>query len=204
MTGKLCVAVVQGGPSLEAEVSRASAACVAIALEEAGHRAVRFELDAFLAESLRTMTVVGGGRTYAGGLTKFEPREMERLLVPDLPVLIARLAKIPGIQDLALTTNGVLLPEQAEALYAAGLRRLNVHIDTLDRARFFEIGGSGDGVAVLQLAIGDRQPCNTRIGGLPDTSAYRTEVKGFRFRCHAGGRDRPAWHRNLKPFTSVR
>src|SRR5258708_16314312 len=54
MTGKLCVAVVQGGPSLEAEVSRASAACVAIALEEAGHRAVRFELDAFLAESLRT------------------------------------------------------------------------------------------------------------------------------------------------------
>jgi cyclic pyranopterin phosphate synthase len=38
-----------------------------------------------------------------------------------------------------LTTNGVLLGEQAEALYAAGLRRLNVHIDTLDRARFFEI-----------------------------------------------------------------
>jgi len=51
---KLTVAVVQGGPSTEAEVSRASAAGVARALSEAGHAAVRLELDAFLAESLRT------------------------------------------------------------------------------------------------------------------------------------------------------
>jgi D-alanine-D-alanine ligase len=50
----LGVAVVQGGPSTEAEVSRASARGVARALEEAGHRVVRLELDAFLAESLRT------------------------------------------------------------------------------------------------------------------------------------------------------
>ena len=47
---KLSVAVVQGGPSSEAEVSRASAKSVARALEEAGHRVVRLELDAFLAE----------------------------------------------------------------------------------------------------------------------------------------------------------
>jgi D-alanine-D-alanine ligase len=51
---RLSVAVVQGGPSTEAEVSRASAAGVANALTEAGHRPVRLELDAFLAESLRT------------------------------------------------------------------------------------------------------------------------------------------------------
>ncbi len=51
---RLSVAVVQGGPSSEAEVSRASAAGVASALVEAGHSVVRFELDAFLAESLRT------------------------------------------------------------------------------------------------------------------------------------------------------
>ncbi len=50
----LCVAVVQGGPSTEAEVSRASAAGVARALAEAGHQVVRLELDVFLAESLRT------------------------------------------------------------------------------------------------------------------------------------------------------
>jgi len=50
----LAVAVVQGGPSTEAEVSRASARGVAKALEEAGHRVVRLEVDPYLAESLRT------------------------------------------------------------------------------------------------------------------------------------------------------
>jgi D-alanine-D-alanine ligase len=50
----LGVAVIQGGPSTEAEVSRASARGVAQALEAAGHRVVRLELDAFLSESLRT------------------------------------------------------------------------------------------------------------------------------------------------------
>ena len=57
-----------------------------------------------------------------------------------LPLLIRRLAAIPGVRDLALTTNGVLLEALAAPLYAAGLRRLNVHLDTLDRGRFREIG----------------------------------------------------------------
>jgi cyclic pyranopterin phosphate synthase len=73
------------------------------------------------------------------GIRKLRVTGGEPLVRRDLPVLIGRLAQIPGIQDLALTTNGVLLGEQAEALHGAGLRRLNVHIDTLDRARFFEI-----------------------------------------------------------------
>src|SRR5262245_9843099 len=51
---RLAVAVVEGGPSSEAEVSRASAAGVARALGEAGHQVARLELDAFLGESLRT------------------------------------------------------------------------------------------------------------------------------------------------------
>jgi D-alanine-D-alanine ligase len=51
---RLSVAVVQGGPSTEAQVSRASAAGVAKALAEAGHQVVRLELDAYLGESLRT------------------------------------------------------------------------------------------------------------------------------------------------------
>jgi cyclic pyranopterin phosphate synthase len=46
---------------------------------------------------------------------------------------------IPGIRDLALTTNGVLLPSLAGPLYEAGLRRINVHLDTLDRERFLQI-----------------------------------------------------------------
>jgi D-alanine-D-alanine ligase len=51
---RLSVAVVQGGPSTEAEVSRASAASVTTALEDVGHQALRLELDAYLPESLRT------------------------------------------------------------------------------------------------------------------------------------------------------
>lgn len=51
---RFAVAVIQGGPSSEAEVSRASATSVANALVKAGHRAVRLELDAFLSDSLRT------------------------------------------------------------------------------------------------------------------------------------------------------
>jgi cyclic pyranopterin phosphate synthase len=53
--------------------------------------------------------------------------------------LVRKLAAIPEIQDLALTTNGVLLPQLAEPLYQAGLRRINVHLDTLDRERFTRI-----------------------------------------------------------------
>ena len=73
------------------------------------------------------------------GVTKLRITGGEPLLRRDLPVLVERLCRIPGIRDIALTTNGVLLPQLAEPLYAAGLRRINVHLDTLDRARFQEI-----------------------------------------------------------------
>jgi cyclic pyranopterin phosphate synthase len=54
-------------------------------------------------------------------------------------VLLRKLAAVPGIRDIALTTNGVLLKQQAVALYEAGLKRINIHLDTLDRQRFIEI-----------------------------------------------------------------
>src|SRR5579859_219694 len=73
------------------------------------------------------------------GVTKLRVTGGEPLVRKDLPVLVRKLAGIPGITDLALTTNGVLLARDAEALYAAGLRRLNVHLDTLDRQRFERI-----------------------------------------------------------------
>ena len=73
------------------------------------------------------------------GIDKVRVTGGEPLVRRDLPVLIRRLAAIPEIRDLALTTNGVLLPELAEPLYEAGLRRINVHLDTLDRERFREI-----------------------------------------------------------------
>lgn len=73
------------------------------------------------------------------GVRKLRVTGGEPLVRRDLPVLIERLSAIPGIQDLALTTNGVLLPKLAEPLYRAGLRRINVHLDTLDRQRFLQI-----------------------------------------------------------------
>ena len=60
----------------------------------------------------------------------------EPLLRRDLPTLVAALAARPWLQDLALTTNGVLLAQQAEASKRAGLHRVTVSLDTLKRDRF--------------------------------------------------------------------
>jgi cyclic pyranopterin phosphate synthase len=73
------------------------------------------------------------------GITKVRLTGGEPLVRRDLPDLVRKLAAIPGIQDLALTTNGVLLADMAAPLYEAGLRRINIHLDTLDRERFIRI-----------------------------------------------------------------
>jgi cyclic pyranopterin phosphate synthase len=73
------------------------------------------------------------------GVTKVRITGGEPLVRRDLPVLVSALRRIDGLREIALTTNAVLLAEQAESLYAAGLRRLNVHLDTLDRERFRQI-----------------------------------------------------------------
>ena len=67
------------------------------------------------------------------GVRKLRLTGGEPLVRKNLAMLIHKLSSIDGIEDLALTTNGVLLTEQAEELYQAGLRRINVHLDTLDR-----------------------------------------------------------------------
>jgi cyclic pyranopterin phosphate synthase len=79
-------------------------------------------------------------RVAAGlGVRKLRITGGEPLLRKDLPVLIAKLAAVPGIDDIALTTNAVTLAAGAAALYEAGLRRINIHLDTLDRERFRQI-----------------------------------------------------------------
>src|ERR1700679_84617 len=83
------------------------------------------------------------------GLSKFRLTGGEPLLRRELPRLIEKIAAIPGIRDMALTTNAVLLREQAADLYRAGLRRLNIHLDTLDRARFERITRRDDLPRVL-------------------------------------------------------
>lgn len=63
----------------------------------------------------------------------------EPLVRRDLPVLVGMLADTPGVRDLSLTTNGVLLDRFAGPLVEAGLRRLNVSLDSLSHVRFAEI-----------------------------------------------------------------
>src|SRR3954470_14279243 len=84
------------------------------------------------------------------GISKLRLTGGEPLLRRDLPKLIEKLVAIPGIRDLALTTNAVLLKDQAKDLHSAGLRRLNIHLDTLDRERFKQITRRDDLAKVLQ------------------------------------------------------
>src|ERR687885_2030072 len=63
----------------------------------------------------------------------------EPLVRRDLPELVAMLAAIPGVEDLSLTTNGVLLDRLAGPLVDAGLRRINVSLDLLSHVPFAEI-----------------------------------------------------------------
>lgn len=73
------------------------------------------------------------------GVTKVRITGGEPLVRRDLPLLVAMLAAEAAVADLSLTTNGVLLDRAAADLAAAGLRRVNVSLDTLDRARFLEL-----------------------------------------------------------------
>lgn len=78
------------------------------------------------------------------GIRKIRLTGGEPLVRQDLAVLVSRLAAIAGIEDLALTTNGAMLARHARTLRAAGLRRLNISMDSLDAGRFKEITRGGD------------------------------------------------------------
>jgi cyclic pyranopterin phosphate synthase len=73
------------------------------------------------------------------GIDKLRLTGGEPLMRRDLPRLVAMLAAIGGIRDIGLTTNGILLADQARALYDAGLRRINVSLDTLSPERFRQV-----------------------------------------------------------------
>ena len=75
----------------------------------------------------------------AVGIDKIRLTGGEPLVRRDLPGLIAQIVAIPGIKDVGLTTNGILLAPIAKELHDAGLRRINVSLDTMDPARFVEL-----------------------------------------------------------------
>ena len=81
------------------------------------------------------------------GVKKLRITGGEPLLRPNLADLIGDLTSLPGIEDIALTTNGMLLAKYATELKAAGLKRITVSLDTLDPDIFAKMSGGFGGVA---------------------------------------------------------
>lgn len=80
------------------------------------------------------------------GVEKIRLTGGEPLLRKDLPVLVKLLSQINGLRDIGLTTNGVLLPKYAKELKEAGLKRVNISLDSLNDELFGEINGRNVGV----------------------------------------------------------
>ena len=76
------------------------------------------------------------------GFTKFRLTGGEPLLRPGLVDLVREISQLPETEDLALTTNAFLLQDLAQPLYDAGLRRINISLDSLDPATFDRITGN--------------------------------------------------------------
>ncbi|HEX5023213.1 MAG TPA: GTP 3',8-cyclase MoaA, partial [Candidatus Binatia bacterium] len=90
-------------------------------------------------------------RLFVGlGVDKVRLTGGEPLVRQDLPLLIEKLSAVNGLEDLCLTTNGALLAERVDALKRAGLRRVNISIDTLDADKFKRMTKRGDLNKVLE------------------------------------------------------
>ncbi|CAK9037516.1 8-cyclase (Molybdenum cofactor biosynthesis protein A) [Durusdinium trenchii] len=136
----------------EVPITQASVAVVV----SSAHRRASFEAAEWLIDTLKQDVPIWKQEHYQNGETEWEITRFVGVVVPmgvnriritggeplvraELPKLIAMLRTIGGLEDLALTTNGMLLGEQAQALKAAGLDRLNISLDTLDEAKFERI-----------------------------------------------------------------
>lgn len=84
------------------------------------------------------------------GIRKLRITGGEPLVRKDLPELITMLSALPEIEEIGMTTNGVLLPQYAKALKAAGLKRVNISCDTLNPDKYKEITRMGNLDDVLQ------------------------------------------------------
>ena len=84
------------------------------------------------------------GQAASLGISKIRLTGGEPLVRPGLLELVRRIAALPGIQDISLTTNGMLLEKMAAPLAEAGLKRVNISLDTLDKDKFKRITRFGD------------------------------------------------------------
>ncbi|HVH35518.1 MAG TPA: GTP 3',8-cyclase MoaA [Tahibacter sp.] len=93
-------------------------------------------------------------RVFAGlGVRKIRLTGGEPLLRRELPLLVRWLARLPGIDDIALTTNGTLLPRAANDLREAGLKRITLSLDSLDPAIYRQLAGHRGEVGEALAAI---------------------------------------------------
>jgi cyclic pyranopterin phosphate synthase len=90
-------------------------------------------------EIIRIIRIVAGLGVRKIRLTGGEP-----LIREDLPYLVSSINSVEGIEDISLTTNGLLLKKYAQSLASAGLRRVNVSLDSLRPERYREITRGGD------------------------------------------------------------
>src|SRR5882724_8342864 len=108
------------------------------------------------------------------GVDKIRLTGGEPLLRRDLAALVQMIAAMPGLKDLALTTNGVLLADQIDALKAAGLGRITVSLDTLHRerfktlTRFDQLEAVHGGIAAAQRVFGRLKIDTVVIRGVND------------------------------------
>ena len=118
------------------------------------------------------------------GIDKVRLTGGEPLVRRNIVTLVAMLAEISGIKDLAMTTNAILLPKYAQKLKDAGLHRVNISLDTLDPEKFQEITRGGDLTAVLK-GIEKAQKAKLTpiklncVTGLPFTEADTESVRHF-------------------------
>ena len=109
----------------------------------------------------------------ANGVTSIRLTGGEPLVRKGIVDFIATLSKIPKLNDLSLTTNGVLLKEYATALKAAGLKRVNVSLDTMSRERFKKIARA-DNLKQVVEGIEEAQKA-----GLSPVKINMVAIKGF-------------------------
>ena len=110
-------------------------------------------------------------RIFVGlGVRKLRITGGEPLIRPGLPGLVERLAAIPELEDIALTTNGVMLPRLADDLAEAGLDRITVSLDTLDETVLSQMSGGKaqldqilDGISAAEAAGFNRIKINTVV-----------------------------------------
>lgn len=109
----------------------------------------------------------------ARGVTKVRITGGEPLMRPGVIPLIEKIAKLPGVRETDMTTNGVFLGRQARALADAGLSRVNISLDTLSYKKYHELTGGGrlstvlDGIAAAKHA------------GLGPVKVNMVLIKGF-------------------------